>query len=247
VDRRLNALAAGLDEREDPPGIYVSDVMRGEREGHELTLIERYLGTALAVERMRTPAEFVKEFAETSRVLRHLPVAPAQAAELVFDLYQRHSRQVTRALAVAVGDEPMDLVRRRLPANCLLRLAVGATVRPSLAAPDGERNGHQEPCSAGDSSRLIVDPDTFKASYRGNACELGNSREFWLLERLSRRPGNFFHYDTLRDDVWNNPNTTKNTIHKTVSNLNRKLRESRMEAVKVDGSEKDHYRLLVLS
>jgi 7-cyano-7-deazaguanine synthase in queuosine biosynthesis len=45
VDRRLSALAAGLSDTEDPPTRYASDPLTGEREGPELTLAERYVGS----------------------------------------------------------------------------------------------------------------------------------------------------------------------------------------------------------
>jgi DNA-binding response OmpR family regulator/7-cyano-7-deazaguanine synthase in queuosine biosynthesis len=238
VDRRLNALAARLDRAEDPEEIYASDVLTGAREGAELTLIERYLGTARRVERMRTPAEFLAEFAEASRVLRQLRVTPDRAVQLIFDLHKRHARGITEALAAAVRAGSDDLIRRNLPTNCLLRLSLGAAVRPTPA--DGNGAG-----AARYPRTFVLDPDTFEARFADKACFLGNTNEYRLLERLLRRPGVFVSVDSLRDDVWGDSQVEKNTIQRTVSNLRRKLRKSHMEAVTIDGSQRGCYRLVI--
>ncbi len=41
--------------------------------------------------------------------------------------------------------------------------------------------------------------------------------------------------------------TAKNTIQRTVCNLRRKLREAALEGVLIDGSQKDHYQLVLPS
>src|SRR5207302_64111 len=52
VDRRISSLAAGLDETEDPPIRYRSDVLVDPRDGADLILVERYHGTALTIDGM---------------------------------------------------------------------------------------------------------------------------------------------------------------------------------------------------
>jgi 7-cyano-7-deazaguanine synthase in queuosine biosynthesis len=242
VDRRLNALAANLDATEDPPLHYASDVLTGARDGAELTLIERYYATALKVERMQSVADFVAEFAETSRVLRFLGVPPVQAAERVFNLHKRGATQVIRAVVAAVDEESKETGHRNLPHRCLLRLACGSSVRPTTTA---EPNGRVAPPAA--ATRFQLNAETFEACFRGNACFLGNTMEYRLLERLSRSLGIFVTYADLREEVWDNDHTEDNTIQRTVSNLRRKLRESGMGEISIDGRQQGHYRLLIPS
>jgi DNA-binding winged helix-turn-helix (wHTH) protein len=54
------------------------------------------------------------------------------------------------------------------------------------------------------------------------------------------------NYDRLRDDVWGDIETEKNTIQRTVSNLRRKLRDAGLAAVIIEG-QKDNYRLKVVT
>jgi DNA-binding response OmpR family regulator len=244
VDRRLNALAAQLSRQEDPPERYASDVLTGPRDGAELILIERYYATALRIERMQTPAELLARFAEISRVLGSLNMAPDQAAELVFTLHKRNADQVTRALVAAVSAQSEDLVRQNLPPNCLLRLCLGAPVRPTPAA---EPNGQVAPPDSAGVSSFRLDPETFKAHFRAQECFLGNTIEYRLLERLWRARGRFVSYATLVKDVWAGYPAEKNTIQRTVSCLRRSLRECAMSEVKIDGTERSRYRLIIPS
>ncbi|MEZ6138294.1 MAG: hypothetical protein R3C53_25710 [Pirellulaceae bacterium] len=51
----MNALAVGFTNEEDPAEMYSSDVVFGEREEADLTMIERYLGTCLELDRLGSP------------------------------------------------------------------------------------------------------------------------------------------------------------------------------------------------
>jgi hypothetical protein len=236
LDRRLAALAAGLTDLEDPPGLYDSDVLTGSREGADLILFERCIGTARRIERMKQPEEFLMAFPEVARVLRYLDLPACQSAEQVFQLYRRHACQVTQALATAVQRESLGLVRGTLPSNCLLRLACGSTSQPVQRAT----NSPVESGSAGNSS-LILDDNTLEARYGSKACFLGNGKEYQLLHRLLRRPGHFVTIDVLREDVWEGERVEKNTVQRTVSNLRRRLQDSGITEVVIDGSQANRY------
>lgn len=243
VDRRLAALAAELSDEEDPGHIYGSNVVTDPRDRDELTLIERYFGTARRVEGIDACTKFIGEYAEASRVLRHMDVPPARAAELIFDLYQRHSSQILGGLVKEVRAKAEDLVRGRYPPNCLLRLACGKLLGSSqvgeVASP---ANGqHAEPMR-----KLVVDEKTFTAYFAGKDCFLGNTMEFWVLARLNQTPGVYVSYNDFRDDVWKNDQTENNTIQRTISNLRRKLRDKHMTEVQINGQEKGHYQLVLL-
>jgi hypothetical protein len=241
VDRRLNALAAGLDKAEDPPEMYQSDVLTGPCDGAELTLVERYIGTARRIDRMQNLGEFVMTFTEVSRLLLQLDEPAPRAAELVFNLYRNHSRQIIQALAGVIGRESEEVVRWKYPANCLLSVACGRTApsedpRPGPQAPPKE---DQAP------SRLQLDQETFEAWFGQKSVFLGNTVEFLLLERLNRRPGVFVSVGVLQADVWHDRVVEKNTVQRTVSNVRRKLREAGITEIEIDGSQKDHYQIFL--
>jgi 7-cyano-7-deazaguanine synthase in queuosine biosynthesis/DNA-binding winged helix-turn-helix (wHTH) protein len=242
VDRRLCALAAGLNNEEDPPGRYASDVLTGPRDGADLVLVERYYGTALRIERIMDTAAFVSEFPEVSDAVRYLNLTPSEAARKVYDLARRHASAVCEVLGGAVAEYSDQVVRRAFPGNSLLGVASGRSPRreresrpvavPTNSTTDG-------------ANQLVIDPERFEARLGSKVCPLGNTYEFALLNRLNGSRGRYVEYDHLRDDVWGDIETEKNTIQRTVSNLRRKLREAGMTAVVIDGKQKGHYRLEV--
>jgi hypothetical protein len=241
LDRRLTALAARLGPEEDPPQGYASDVLLAPREGADLTLIERYAGTARRVHRLQNATQLLALFPEVARALGHVGQPAAQAAEAIFQLYQRHARQVCQALAEAVTQHAGSLVLHEYPPNCLVAIACGSRARP---AP-----GPLPALGAGAAARpappqLALDADHFEARWGDKRCFLGNTYEFKLLARLSNRPGAYVAVNALRDDVWRNEDTEKNTIQRTVSNL-RRLRDARIDEVQIDGKQKDSYRLVL--
>jgi 7-cyano-7-deazaguanine synthase in queuosine biosynthesis len=240
VDRRLTALAAGLDPCEDPPQIYASDVLTGARDGTELTQIERYLGTALQISGMSEPREFVEVFPEVTRVIGHVGLPAARALALVFDLHRRHAGEIRRALSQAVEQRSNEIVCRQFPPNCLLSLACGrqATSLQVCAATSAG-----EPQSA--PSLFSLDRNQFQAVWAGRPCFLGCTMEYRLLEHLNQRPGHFLPVTTIAEDVWGDAGTGKNTIQATVSNLRRLLRDAGCHGVVIDGSQRGHYRLTI--
>jgi DNA-binding response OmpR family regulator len=242
VDRRLNALAAELSDEEDPPWIYETDVLTGPREGAELTLLERYVGTALSIDQMQNPTEFVTAFPEVARVVRHLSAPADRAAELVFDLYRRHARRTCHVLSGVVRDASEAIVRRDYPSNSLLGIVCGRTSASSLVPDDAQEASKQ---SRRANRRLVLNDEQFEARYAGKTCILGYNYEYLLLAWLNRRPDTYVSVNALREDVWRCAMTEKNTIQRTVSNLRRRLREAGLAGVIIDGTQPGHYRLVL--
>jgi hypothetical protein len=245
VDRRLCALAAGLSEAEDPPGKYASDVLTGPRDGADLLLVERYYGTALRLDGMTDPAAFVAAYPELNDAVRYLGLPPSEAARKVYDLARRHASEVCDVLSRFVAECSRNVVRRTFPANSLLGIASGRSPRREresrfAAFPD---NGAEEAAN-----RLVIDSEGFEARL-GNLppCFLGNTKEFALLVRLNHRPGRYVSYDQLREDVWGDIETAKNTIQRTATNLRRKLHDAGLTSVVIDGTQKGYYRLAVVT
>jgi DNA-binding response OmpR family regulator len=92
----------------------------------------------------------------------------------------------------------------------------------------------------------IADPATFCAQWDGKTCYLGDTLPFWLLERLARRPNQFFRYDTLLQDVWD-CKRSREAVRSVVKVLRQKLRAAGMDdlAEAIDGSTAHHYGLTI--
>lgn len=132
LSRRMATL--GVDEgRFDPACQYRADVLTAARmKDEDRILAERFVGMALQVETMRTAAEFNRHFAgELSRVYRYLELDPAEAAAQLFDLHQRHARQVGEALNNAMRNQVEARRKGQLAETCLLAYAYdGGKARP---------------------------------------------------------------------------------------------------------------------
>jgi 7-cyano-7-deazaguanine synthase in queuosine biosynthesis len=243
VDRRLCALAAGLNDAEDPPGGYASDVLTGSRNGADLALVERYYGTALLIDGMTDPAAFVTEYPAVNDAIRHLGLPSSEAARKVYDLARRHASDVCGVLSRTVSKRADEVVRLAFPANSLLGIASGRSPRRERESRSTfPANGSGEAAH-----RLVLDSERFEARMGSCACFLGKTMEFALLDRLNRRPSLFVSYDQLREDVWEDIETEKNTIQRTVSNLRRKLKGAGLTSVVIDGEQEGHYRLVLVT
>jgi 7-cyano-7-deazaguanine synthase in queuosine biosynthesis len=240
VDRRLGALAADLDDSEDPPDGYACDVLTGPREGNDLTLLERYYGSALEVDRMRDPAEFLAAYGEAGRMLAHVGLPAAEAAERVFALHKRHAEGICGVLARAVKDVSDVVVRRQQPANCLLSIALGRTIPARRATTNGPPNGTPEPRAA-----LEFPEGTFEVRVRGKSCFLGNTLEYRFLERLASSLGRFVAVSTLYEEVWGDSQTGKNAVQRVCTNLRRQFRNAGIAELRIDGKQVGHYRLVL--
>ncbi|MDB5311552.1 MAG: hypothetical protein JWO38_5754 [Gemmataceae bacterium] len=138
IDRRFAVLAAGQGGNDQAKG-YGVDLLTGERtEGVSRALLVGYLQTAEQVEGM-TPEQFFARFGETARVFRYAGRDPEVAARRVFELYQRHARQVNGVIERAIIENARSIQRRQLPPTCLLRLVLddGQTVEPDPPLPPG--------------------------------------------------------------------------------------------------------------
>lgn len=243
IDRRMVTLAAGLEPDEDPPGMYEADLMTHPwTDPEECTLVERYVGMIKEVGRIEAPHTFLTRFPEVAKALRHAGKDPKAIAQAAFDLHRKHAEQVSSALVSAIRDRAADLLNGDVPTSSLLGIAVGLLGQPTDRA--GER-----PASPGGGSahyeKPTADRSTFTFHFGSGSCELGNSVEFKLIERLCRSPGVFIDTGTLMEDVWDGRVVQRNTIAKTACNLRRKLKES-VAGIRIDGDQKDHYRLTML-
>jgi 7-cyano-7-deazaguanine synthase in queuosine biosynthesis len=236
IDRRMVTLAAGLTADEDPPGMYEADLMTHSwSDPEECTLVERYVGTIKEVKALGTPRAFLTRFPQVAKALRHAGKDPEAIAKAVFDLHQLHATQILDALAGVARDRAQDHVLSGVSTNSLLGMALLRSTSSTAAAPMPA-----VPVNAKQYDKPTADRNTFTFHYGSGSCQLGNSMEFKLIERLCRSPGVFLDTGKLMEDVWEGRVVQKNTIAKTVCNLRRKLKDT-VTGIKIDGGQKDHY------
>jgi hypothetical protein len=108
-------------------------------------------------------------------------------------------------------------------------------------------NCQSDPANGDGSPRCpICDRSTFSVNWGGKACRLGNTLPFRLIERLARRPNQFFPYAQLLEEIWEGPRS-REAVRSVVKVLRCKLREAKMAdlAAAIDGSSSHHYGLIL--
>lgn len=148
IDRRFAVLAAGVGDAEDPgpEAMYKINLLLGERpalsesrasgerpKGEPRTMVAAYVETASEVARM-SPVEFFSRFGEASRVLRHLDGSPENVGLRLFELHQRHARQIAKVIEAAIATNARAIRERTLPVGCLLRLVCDASAATGIGA-----------------------------------------------------------------------------------------------------------------
>jgi len=134
IDRRFAILAAGVDE-EDPNEMYGVDLLVGEREeGTKRTMMESYIRMAQrCAESEATP--FFESFPAAATVVGCLEGSANDAADSIFNLYQKHAGFILTVLKDGLKSHADLLVRRKLPDSCALMLAQGIE-RKTRIGPD---------------------------------------------------------------------------------------------------------------
>jgi len=151
IDRRFAVLAAGMSEK-DPAEAYGVDLLVDDRkEGESRTMLASYVETASEISGM-LPVQFFERFGEASRVLCHIDGSPDTTAMRVFELHQRHAKQVTKVVDDAIRENATAIRKRELPKSCLLRL-----VCDSVYAGDGSHESQTEKRSVPG----VVEPDNY--------------------------------------------------------------------------------------
>ncbi len=246
VDRRLVALAAGLDDSEDPAIMYDAKLDTPRDDALDRTMVERYIGAALRVRAMPDAASFMREYGEVARALRHLGMDADRALRETFDLHQRHANQVRDALVTLVQANAHRFIDRDIPPTSLIGIVAGLSQELGISAP--KAGASPSTCATQDETvdlSFRIDEGTFEVWNGGKPCSLGNTMEFRALRRLARRPGHYVSVQSLVDDAWGGAIRTNGAIQKTISNLRRKLREAGVEGIELDGAQRGHYALKI--
>lgn len=122
VDRRFAVLAAGQ-EASDPAEAYKVDLLTDARApGEPRTMLASYVETASQIAKM-SALEFYGYYGEVGRVVSQLPGDNKDRVALdIFDLHQRHARQVVSVVTDALGRHSPAILLRQMPDSSLLRL-----------------------------------------------------------------------------------------------------------------------------
>ena len=120
VDRRFGAYGAGLDDT-DEEGIYASDFLREKSEKEDKTTLVDYVRQARDFAAWNADHFYEEKLDEFIDLDEYLPgMTETEAVERVWELCNRHGRQVMAALKRMrdVNDDPM----RKVPEGSLLQL-----------------------------------------------------------------------------------------------------------------------------
>jgi len=192
LERRLVALAAGFDEKEDPSKLYKADVFQGTLEGLDRILFESYVEVINRIQRIDNAVKFCVEFPETSRAINFIGGQADANAEAIFKLHKRHADEVGGALDSQGRAAFPRLRRSELPANCLLTIAAAGLRR--VPGTSGGPSADQK------EGQLVVDESTFKITWQGRGpLEIGNRKEFHLLAQLLTSRGKFIPHTDLAE------------------------------------------------
>ena len=187
VDRRLAAFAAGYGNDEDPSEMYELNILGDGVEGIDRALVESSLEMINRIQRIQTATQFCVEFPELSRIINHIDAPADDVAQAVHDLYKRHGDQIGGILDDLGRAAISQLRLGDLPPNCLL----------SMAFSSG-REFPGEPATVAGIDGLVVDESTFSVTWQGRPpVEIGNKKEFRLLQELAKSPGRYVAHADL--------------------------------------------------
>ena len=240
VDRRLVALAAGLGDDEDPPEMYGVKFLTEPLEGTDRILVESCFETIRRIQKLDDATKFCVEFPELSRAINHIRGTADEAAQAIFDLYRRHAKQVGDALD-AQGRAAIPALRLgELPSNCGLAIAFSPGGRPLPgASPSTDQVSRSIPRDG-----LVVDPDGFSVQWNGKGpFEIGNKKEFWLLNALSKSPKKYIAFSDLSEQIGNDEQDKVTHIKSRLVTLLRK--HGLADLASLIKTQKEHYGLFI--
>jgi len=141
IDRRFAVLAAGAAAM-DPAEAYGVDLLVHPRaEGESRTMLAAYVETASNVSK-QSAVEFFSRYGEVGRVVRHLNGSADVTAMQIYDLYQRHSKQVVKVVDEGIAAHASEIRSRLLPDSCLLRLVCDTAIPLSTTSPTSAPSQH---------------------------------------------------------------------------------------------------------
>jgi hypothetical protein len=137
VSRRIAALGAEYGDN-DPGSGYRNDVVVGPRsKDADRIMAERFIGSALLIEKMTSVDQFHQEYAgELGRIYPYIDLPSNEAAAKLFEMHQNHARQVGAVMTAQMSLHSEERRLGLLPDTCMLTFAFDAGRPPrSVAQP----------------------------------------------------------------------------------------------------------------
>lgn len=239
VERRLVALAAGLGAEDDPPEMYAHQVLTDPVEGVDRALVESYLETISRLQKIDTAEKFCFEYPEITRALNHIDGSADDITRAIWDLYRRHAKQVGDAIDAEGSRLFSDIRLDRIDVNSLIRIAVSGRTDLAAEQPPAPADG-EITVAAG----LQVDPDRFTVRWKGkNPVEIGNRKEFRLLQALHRSEGKYIGFADLAEQLGGD---SLDDVKPVMSRLRKILKEAGYEDLaECIKTQKGHYGLIL--
>jgi len=226
VDRRFVSIAAGLDETANPEEMYGAGWQDSFSDDLDKTMFDRYVGASLEIRAMTDERAFLTRYGEVARSLSLGPEKPDQMLRNILELHKRHANQIHDAISQVIRDHAPAIAERSVPLDSPLGILCGQKLSEAHSASALPRIRAAK-------HKFSVCEDTLAVHYLGRRCDLGNTNEFRLIQRLARRPNNYVPYQTIIDEVWDGHVVGKRSVQKAASNLNRKLREAGIDDLRI--------------
>ncbi len=151
----------------------------------------------------------------------------ANSARPYVSQYQTDTTRVLRQEAIMQQHELLELVLDALAELATLHSAAAAAAERAWLLLDKQARADLRITPSGDQStdclpcdHLEVNPVTFTVEWHGRCCSLGPTILFKLIDRLAHRPGRYFTYDILMQDVWG-----RRCSHATIRSAVKRLRQ----------------------
>lgn len=120
IDRRFSSIAAEL-QSYDLKERYLKDIFTADlKEGYERTYAENYIRFANKLSSVPTPDAFFSEYPQLLECLEDENIE--ETAIGIFEMYQRHQRDVSRVIEGEIKNHVTDLLNGSLPENSLIKI-----------------------------------------------------------------------------------------------------------------------------
>lgn len=120
IDRRFSSIAADL-QSYDLGERYLKDIFTSDlKEGFERTYAENYVRFVNKLSTLPTPDAFFNEYPQLLECLGDEDIE--ETAIGIFEMYQRHQKDVTNVIEAKIKDHVTDLINGSLPENSLIKI-----------------------------------------------------------------------------------------------------------------------------
>lgn len=101
--------------------------------------------------------------------------------------------------------------------------------------------------SRGETGLPVMDRPQFSVVHANRRCFLGNTRAFFLMDRLLQDCNRYVSVEDLLDDVWHGAKRTRTAVRSAVKILRRELRRDRMGDIAdaIVGRVAGHYAIIL--